>query len=56
VQPPDHALLFLGQVRDQLMQEETVSSKPLGRLDALDDDAAGHRVQLRISSATARDR
>ena len=44
VQALDHALLLGRQVGDDAVQEQRgLVEQPLGRLDALDDDAARHR-------------
>ncbi len=49
VQPLDHALLVVRQVGDDAVQEQRgFVEQPLRRFDPLDDDAARHRVQLRI--------
>ena len=49
VQPLEHPLLVGGQVGDDAVQEQRrLVEQPLGQLDALDDDAARHRVQLRV--------
>ena len=48
VQPLEHLLLLGRQVGDDAVQEERgLVEQPLGRLDALDHDAARERVQLR---------
>ena len=49
VQPLEHVLLLRRQVGDHAVQEQRrLVEQPLGRLDALDHDAAGQRVQLRV--------
>ena len=46
VQPLEHPLLVRRQVGDDAVQEQRgLVEQPLGRFDALDDDAARHRVQ-----------
>ena len=49
VQPLEHALLLGRQVGDDAVQEQRgLVEQPLGRLDALDHDAARHGVQLGV--------
>ena len=49
MQPLEHFLLARRQIGDDPMQEQRgFVEQALGRFDALDDDAARHRVQLRI--------
>ncbi len=49
VQLLEHALFFRRQIADHAMQEQRrLVEQALGRFDALDDDAARHRVELRI--------
>ncbi len=49
VQALQHALLFLRKIADDTVQEQRrLVQQAFGRLNALDDDAARHRVQPRI--------
>ena len=49
VQPLEHRLLLRRQVGDDAVQEQRrLVEQPLGRLHVLQDDALGHRLELRL--------
>ena len=49
MQPLEHGLFLLRQIRDDAMEEEGgLIKQPLGGLDVLEDDALGHRLELRL--------